>query len=107
MNNSEKIQDWMEKVKEIFPKSTSVGSLRHLLREIQETIDEIDSDDPSPLQDEGIPLMEYADCILCILSSASFAGFTSEQIFKAVNNKIDINYKRSWKYNGDNTYSHI
>lgn len=105
MNN---MQDWMDWVKVHFTESTSISSIKHLKTEIQELLDEIDSDDPSPLQDEGIPLLEYADCILCLLSSASLAGFNSEQITKALQNKASNNmYRRSWKSNGDGTYSHV
>ncbi len=102
------VHEWMAWTKENFPKSTAESSLVHLQREIKEVLEELNADEPSPRQHEAVmSLMEYADCILCLLTSAGMAGLTIDQLFRAIINKMQINYKRKWVDNGDGTYSHV
>jgi hypothetical protein len=84
-------RQWQEWSIQAFPKATSVISLKKLRAELNELIDEIESDTPSPLQDEGIPLLEFADCFMCLLHSAAREGFDPEQITRAIKNKALIN----------------
>lgn len=103
----EAVQKWMVWTRENFPASGAESSLIHLQEEIKEVLEAISSDDPHPIQDNGIPLMEYADCFICLLTAAGKSGFDLEQIRKAIMNKMEINYRRKWKLNADNTYSHV
>lgn len=98
---------WMNWTKENFPASGAKASLIHLREEIKEVIEEIDSEFPTATSEEGITLMEYADCFICLLTAAGKSGFTIQELFKSIKNKMNINYKRKWKLNPDNTYSHI
>jgi hypothetical protein len=100
-------RQWQQWSIQAFPKATSVISLKKLRAELNELIEEIECDTPSPLQDEGIPLLEFADCFMCLLHSAAREGFSPEQITRAIKNKALINKERKWKENPDSTYSHI
>lgn len=97
---------WMEWTQTNFPKSGAKSSLIHLQEEIKEVLEAID--DPTTREHhEGIALMEYADCFICLLTAAGKSGFTIQELFKASQNKMNINYKREWILNADNTYSHV
>lgn len=52
-------------------------------------------------------LLEYIDCLLCLISSLIRGGFSIEQLRQRMAVKVNINYAREWKYNGNGTYSHI
>lgn len=104
----EAVSTWMAWTKENFPKSGAKSSLIHLQEEIKEVLRELDMDEPHPRQDESVmTLMEYADCMICLLTAVGKSGMTIEQLLKAMMNKMQTNYKRKWKLNPDNTYSHI
>lgn len=101
------VEKWMQWTKENFPASGAKASLIHLQEEIKEVIEEIDSEFPTPTSEEGIALMEYADCFICLITAAGKSGFAIQELFKAIENKMNINYKRKWVLNPDNTYSHV
>lgn len=50
---------------------------------------------------------EYADALMCIFDSAGRQGITAEEIREAFAEKLEINQKRTWEKNANNTYSHI
>lgn len=100
------VEKWMQWTNVNFPKSGTEASLIHLQEEIKELLEAIN--DPAKFEyNEGIALMEYADCFICLLTAAGKSGFTIEQLFKAIQNKMEINYNRKWVLNADNTYSHV
>lgn len=104
------VQQWMQWTNDNFPRSGPKSSLIHLQEEIKEVLDAIDwikPDGPNPISEEGIPLIEYADCMICLLTAAGKSGFYIEELMRAIMNKMKINYTRKWKLNPDNTYSHI
>jgi dATP/dGTP pyrophosphohydrolase len=102
------VNSWMKWTKVSFPKSSADSTLKHLQREIKEVLEELESDTPHPRQDNSVmTLMEYSDAMICLLTSAGKSGFTIEQLKTAIMNKMQINYKRKWKDNGDGTYSHV
>lgn len=103
----EAVRVWMAWTVANFPKSGEKASLIHLREEINEVIEALESEFPTPESEEGVPLMEYADCMICLLTAAGKSGFTIEELFRAVKNKMNINYKRKWVSNEDGTYSHI
>lgn len=87
-----------------FPKGTSTGALLHAEREIKEVIEEIESCDPNG---QTRMCTEYADVLFCIMDSARREGIAIRDILDAGERKLQINKSRSWKDNGDGSYSHI
>lgn len=85
-----------------FPKGTSTGALLHAEREIKEILADIMS-----RASRTNLATEYADAIFCIMDSARRQGVTVPEILEAGNRKLTINKGRSWKDNGDGSYSHI
>lgn len=69
-----------------FPKRTLINTFMKLHVEISELI-EGGLEDPK----------EYADVLILVLDMAHLAGI--ENISKAVEQKMDINRSRSWKFN--------
>jgi NTP pyrophosphatase (non-canonical NTP hydrolase) len=86
-----------------FVKSTPQSSLIHLKREADEVRAELEAGKIN----QGKLLVEYADMLLCIISSAARAGITARSIVAAMHIKTQVNKGRKWAYNGDGTYSHI
>jgi NTP pyrophosphatase (non-canonical NTP hydrolase) len=103
----EAFQTWMNWTEINFPKSGPKSSLIHLQEEIKEVLEAMDSDVPTFTSEEGITLMEYADCMICLITAAGKSGFTIEELFKAIKNKMEMNYKREWVLNANGTYSHV
>lgn len=87
-----------------FPLSTSKGALTHLKREIEEIEQEIELGDKSSVEKKE---EEFADALGCLLDAAQREGIYFLKIIDALYNKIQVNKKREWKYNGDGSYSHI
>jgi len=108
-----------EWAKSRFPNSTPVSSLKGLEREAKEAYEEIehfnellssgkldDNDGGFDVCHEAIQ-MEYADCLMYIIDSARRFGLTLDDLFFALDRKLQINLKRDWKQNDDKSYSHI
>lgn len=91
--------DWAA---ETFPKQTSVGAMRHLIREAKEVIADIEAAAPRANKIE-----EYANCFGCLLSSMAQEGITIAEFADAFGGKLEINKGREWIDNGDGSYSHI
>lgn len=81
-----------------YERSTALSCMLHLKRECEEVLEE---------KDKQKQLVEFADCAMCLLSAVAREGFTAEQLVEAIAAKAEINYKRTWKLNEDNTYSHV
>lgn len=86
-----------------FPDATPESSLRKLIGEAYEAIEE------TKFLKLNIPALseEYADCLMCLLDSAGRAGISVEKVIEAFAKKLDKNKARVWKKNPDNTYSHV
>lgn len=82
-----------------FPEATAISSLRKLESEIEEIEVDIVEGHRNP--------EEYADALMCILDSAGRQGIFIEEILHAFKVKLEINKKRVWKKNPDNSYSHV
>lgn len=91
----EGLDNWIAWTKKPSPPCSCAQVIRDLQKDLAELVREMESDEPSPIHEEGIPLTQYADYILRLISSAGKSGFTAEQILKAVgnraNNKIKAN----------------
>ena len=85
-----------------FKEATAISCLRKLEKEILEL------DEALVSQDLWYNILEeYADCFMCLLSSAARQGFIMDDIKIAMEKKMIKNLKRKWEKNDDNTYSHI
>lgn len=82
-----------------FPEATAISSLRKLESEIKEIESDIATGNKNP--------MEYADALMCLFDSAGRQGIPASEIFTAFGEKLEINKKRVWIKNPDNSYSHV
>lgn len=96
---------WAEWSVQNFPKATPLVSLEKLQEEIKEVEEILNSDGDTEYPEFQLP-EEYADCILCLIHSASKAGITIEEIVASISRVTKRNYRRKWKLNPNNTYSH-
>lgn len=103
--------DWCQKQ---FPLSTPISSLKGLKRECDECMNDIyllnkwkeetGCCNPELFNNAKI---EYADCLMYLIDSARRFGLSLDDLFLAMDEKLQINLKRDWKINEDNSYSHI
>lgn len=82
-----------------FPDATPVSSLYKLESEIEEI--------KRDLWDGRREPIEYADALMCLFDSAGRNGISVQEIFDAFETKLEINKKRVWNKNPDNSYSHV
>jgi len=82
-----------------FPEATKESSLFKLREEIKEILKDLKKGHANPI--------EYADALMCLLDSAGRAGLSIKDILQAFQHKLEINKKRTWKKNPDNSYSHV
>lgn len=104
--------EWAEKQ---FPDSTAISSLKGLKRECDECISDIEKLTPEVINstDGGFDIcfdaarIEYADCLMYLIDSARRFGLSLDDLFFALDEKLQINLSRDWKINEDKSYSHI
>lgn len=93
-----------------FPKGTAKGAAIHAGREIEEVIEEITDMERHDLvteeQDNRL-VEEYADVFGCLIDSVHRSGISRTQLNKAFAKKLSKNKARTWKDNGDGSYSHV
>lgn len=75
--------------KETFGQATPLSKLAHLAEELQELYTDLINKNPDRR-------LEFADCFLLLFGCAAADGMTYEDICNAINEKMDINYKRQW-----------
>ena len=97
-----------------FPKSTPTSSLLGLRREVDETIEAIQLLDKHQKEVDGMfdtlfdsVRLEYADCLMYLIDSARRCGLSIDDLFFALDEKLQIKLQRDWKINDDNSYSHV
>lgn len=98
------VKEHLEWTSATFPKGTSKGALLHAQREIVEVMEEIDGQD---IGAKNRLVTEYADVICCIVDSINREGIAISDVIAAMHNKLQINKSRTWRDNGDGSYSHI
>lgn len=81
-----------------FLDATPISSLRKLESEIKE----IEADILAGIRKPE----EYADALKCLFDSAGRQGILPIEIFESFKSKLEINKKRKWIKNPDNSYSH-
>jgi len=72
-----------------FKQATALSKLAHLKEELQELKIDIENDKPEKI-------LEFADCFILLFGAAASAGFTYENIQEAIEEKMNINYRRKW-----------
>jgi hypothetical protein len=84
-----------------FEEATALSSLEKLIDEAKETIEDVKAGKREPV--------EYADMLMCIFDSAGRQSqpISVQEIFDAFAKKLEINKKRNWIKNSNNTYSHV
>jgi hypothetical protein len=89
---------------ETFKNATASSCIRKLKEEIDELVYEVDL---NPIKDREKQMIEYVDCIMCLLNSAARIGILPSDLMQAFREKLLINKQREWKQNPDGTYSHV
>lgn len=74
---------------ETFPKATALSKIHHLKQEIVELYSDIISDNKERR-------LEFADCFLLLFGAAKADGMSYEDIINAIDEKMNINFKRNW-----------
>lgn len=82
----EQIIEWQ---KETFGKATSLSKLAHLKQEIKELKKDLKNNNPDTR-------LEFADCFFLLFGCASANGMSYEDICNAIQEKFEINQKRTW-----------
>lgn len=94
----EAISQWQN---ETFGQATALSKLSHLNQEIIELNTEI-------IGNTEHKKMEFADCFILLFGCAASDGMTYEDICKAIDDKMEINKKRTWgKPNENGVVNHI
>ena len=88
-------KDWGDTSLKLFPLATWQGSLIHAKEELDEIIDE---------PDDAKAVIEYADVVMCVITSIYQHGFTLEQIAQGLKEKAEINKGRTWRFIEDGKY---
>jgi len=83
----ERRHNWSQKTFGSSEDRSSLGPLRHLLKEVQEAIAECD---------KSKRLTEYADCLHLIFDAADRDGFSLEDVLTACEEKLKVNMQRVW-----------
>lgn len=81
-----KITSWQEST---FGQATSLSTLNHLFEELKEVCLDIVANNPEKR-------LEFADCFILLFGAAKRDGMTYEDICNAIDEKMEINYKRKW-----------
>jgi NTP pyrophosphatase (non-canonical NTP hydrolase) len=82
----EKITEWQ---KVTFNHATPLSKIAHLAEELQELVDALKNNDKGKVY-------EYADCFILLFGAAASDGMNYNDICKAIDGKMKINYKRKW-----------
>jgi len=96
------VSEHLEWASVTFPKGTAVGALLHLKREADEVIHDILNSASKEYKTE-----EYADCLGCLMDSINREGISIAELLDAYDKKLQKNKGRTWRDNGDGSYSHI
>lgn len=85
-----------------FPKGTAMGAITHAKKKLKEV-------ENAMWWNEGTERVaeEFADVLGCVFDSMRRYRVSMDDLKVAFDNKLQINKGRSWKDNGDGSYSHI
>jgi hypothetical protein len=100
------MRDFMEWAPGAYPEATEHSSLEKLDEELKELKEVLNSDGDTEHPPHQLP-EEYVDCIMCLLHSAKKAGINFSTLQATFNRKFEMNKRRTWIKNSNNTYSHL
>ena len=72
-----------------FGHATALSKMAHLVEEVQELVTALQNNDQSKR-------IEFADCFILLFGAAASDGMSYDDICLAIDEKMSINYKRSW-----------
>lgn len=94
----ESITKWQN---ETFKKATALSKMAHLSEEMEELVSDLKYNSVNKR-------MEFADCFILLFGAAASDGMSYEDICKAIDEKMEINFNRKWgKPNDDGVVNHI
>lgn len=95
--------NWITKWQDsTFPQATSITAAKHLQSEVKELIEALYSDTIGEISNE------FADCFLLLFGAAHLHGMTYKDICYAIDDKMEMNKKRTWgKPNSDGYVEHV
>jgi len=101
------MNEWFIWASKTFPQSTALSHAKHLQKEAAELCEVlIESPNESPLNHSL--RMEFADCFILLLNTASKCGFTMQELTDCAIEKMEINKNRKWgKPDKDGIVEHI
>lgn len=86
---------------ETFGQATALSKMAHLKEEVKELEEDLKTNAPDRR-------LEFADCFMLLFGAAASDGMDYDDICKAIDEKMQINYKRKWgKPNADGVVNHI
>ena len=80
------ITEWQTKT---FGKATALSKIAHLAEELAELVSDLQSNSSDKK-------LEFADCFILLFGAAASDGMYYEDICNAIEEKMNINYKRKW-----------
>lgn len=86
-----------------FPEADQASSLIKFSDEFEELIEAIHA---KPANRSAV-VEEYVDCLMCLIDSAFRANINPLELKEVFKLKTQVNKKRRWIKNPDNTYSHL
>ncbi|MDH6309388.1 NTP pyrophosphatase (non-canonical NTP hydrolase) [Dysgonomonas sp. PFB1-18] len=94
------IREWSDKQFSdgVFDHQRALPITHHLTKEVSELIDileEVGNGDPSDENWDKVR-MEYVDCLMLLLDSASHFGLSAYDLYRGCYIKLEINKKRKW-----------
>lgn len=92
--NKELFKEVTEWQKETFPEATDLSKLHHLKQELEELMQAIHYLNQGTTDTEVES--EFADCFLLLFGAAKAHGMTFEEITKCIQDKFEVNKKRTW-----------
>ncbi len=87
--NKQQFEDIVKWQNETFPNANALSKALHLQDEVNELCADLRIENP-------LKRLEYADCFLLLFGSAAADGMTYEDIISCINEKFEINKKRTW-----------
>lgn len=115
-NLMDEIREWSDATFGTHKRNPAI--VHHLKKEVKELIEAINETNACGV-DEGIGIgefgravkktrMEYADCFMLLLDSASHFGISAEELLIATQQKLEINKDRKWgKPDANGVVEHI
>jgi len=77
-----------------FGQATPFSKIAHLEQEVEELYEALHMNEPNESSQKI--KFEFADCFILLFGAADSYGMSYEDICQAIDDKMNINYKRNW-----------